>query len=397
VQALASPALLVEIEGWFTLPPDHEVPEGAAMPSRLHVETESSDPYERGRQRGAQVNKAVERTWPVYQSLFDASAKDAGREPVDVAAVAHACLDAVSVWSPDLLRELEGVAAGSGLSLTTVMALNARTEVFALAGGLALTECSTVVQMHAAGGAALSTQTWDWHEELADGWHVQTVQGDAHAYAGLTEFGMLAKIGVNSAGLGIHFNLLRHDSDGLSDRETPLAGVPVHLLAAAILGRTGTVAEAVDLARSAPVAASTVITVVTSDRAACIELCPAGTAVVEPSDGWLVHTNHFLDPGLAEGEAVTRVVTTTFEREEALRSRVKAVPGPLDVEDLTQLLCAHEEDGVAVCRHVDETAELGYRSATLATVALAPAQRQAHVSEDGPCRRTGVTTLTAGD
>ncbi len=29
VQALANPALLVEIEGWFTLPPDHEVPEGA--------------------------------------------------------------------------------------------------------------------------------------------------------------------------------------------------------------------------------------------------------------------------------------------------------------------------------------------------------------------------------
>lgn len=341
----------------------------------------------------------LQQTWPIYQSLFDVTAHDAGREPVDVPAVAHACLDAVSTWSPELLRELEGVSAGSGLSLTTVMALNARTEVFAVAGGTAVSECSTVVQLDGPDGSAVSAQTWDWHEELADGWHVQTVRNGATSYVGLAEFAMLAKIGVNSAGLGIHFNLLRHVSDAQPgyDEGTPdpRPGVPVHLVAAAILGGTSTVSEALDLVRSAPIAASTVITVVTPDEAACLEMCPAGVSFVEPSDGWLVHTNHFLDPRLAEGEAVTDFVTTTFERQELLRSRGKAVAAPLDLEEIVALLCAHDDDGVAVCRHPIPGAEHGYRSATLAAVALDVGRRQGQVSEDGPCRRTDVTTLVA--
>jgi len=369
------------------------------MSSRMHVEIDSPDAYERGRQRGAQVAGHVQETWPIYQSLFAVTARNAGRDPVDVPAIAHACLDALSDWSPELVRELEGVSAGSGVSLTTVMALNARTEVFALAGGSSLTECSTLVQMRGAAGSAIAAQTWDWHEELADGWHVQTVRGDEHDFVGLSEFGMLAKIGVNSASLGTHFNLLRHESDGPGGYDdqaaSPRGSVPVHLLARAILGGTSTVAEAVELIRSAPIAASTVITVVTPDEAACVEMSPAGVGVVEPSDGWLVHTNHFLDPRLAEGEAVTQVVTTTFEREDLLRSRVKAVAGPLEVEQLVALLCAHDEDGVPVCRHPEAGAEHGYRSETLATVALDPERRQARISEDGPCRRTDITTLTA--
>jgi isopenicillin-N N-acyltransferase-like protein len=370
------------------------------MSNRMQVEVDSTDPFERGRQRGSQVAARLQQSWPIYQSLFGVTARDAGHGSVDVPAVAHACLDALSSWSPDLLRELEGVSAGSGLSLTTVMALNARTEVFAVAGGSRVTECSTIVQLEGAGGSARSAQTWDWHEELADGWHLQTVRTGERTYVGLSEFGMLAKTGVNSAGLGIHFNLLRHESDAQpADGDQvppPRPGVPVHLMAAAILGGVGTVAEAVEMVCSAPVAASTVITVVTANEAACLEMSPAGVGVVEPSDGWLVHTNHFLDPQLAEGEAVTEFVTTTFEREDLLRSRVKAVQGRLQVEELTALLYAHGEDGVAVCRHPLPGAEHGYRSATLATVALDVERRQAHVSEDGPCRRTDAIALTAG-
>jgi isopenicillin-N N-acyltransferase like protein len=378
----------------------HDHRKESEMSSRMHVEIDSTDPFERGRQRGAQVAAPLQATWPIYQSLFAVTARDAGRDPVDISAVAHACLDALSPWSPDLLRELEGVSAGTGLPLTTVMALNARTEVFAVAGGTSVTECSTIVETAGTAGTALSAQTWDWHEELAHGWHLQTVRKGERSYVGLSEFGMLAKIGVNSAGLGIHFNLLRHVSDaqpGYDDQTAALrGGVPVHLVAAAILGSADTVGEALDLVRSAPIAASTVITVVTPEEAACLEMSAAGVGVVEPSDGWLVHTNHFLDPRLAEGEAVTEFVTTTFEREDLLRSRVKAVAGPQDVEELTTMLCAHDEDGASVCRHPGPGDPHGYRSATLATVALDVERRQAHVFEDGPCRRSDVAILTAG-
>lgn len=368
-----------------------------------HVVVDSADPFERGRQRGMQVAGDIRRTWPIYRQLFAISAHDAGRAPVDVRGVAKACLQAVTTWSPELARELAGVAAGAGVDVETVMALNARTEVFAHTRGAALTECSTVVQMSGAGGTALGAQTWDWHEELCDGWHVQTVRGDEHAFVGLAEFGMLAKIGVNDAGVGVAFNLLRHASDahGRSGEHDDLlencgGGVPVHLVAREVLARASTLAEAVDVICSAPVLASTVITVMTAEQAACLEISPDGVGVVDPSDCWLVHTNHFLDPHLAEGERVTQDVTTTFEREDLLRARVKGVANTLDIESLAALLCAHDEDGVPVCRHPDVDAPMGYRAATLATVGIDPDRREATISAGGPCRRTDVTTLRAG-
>jgi isopenicillin-N N-acyltransferase like protein len=368
------------------------------VPSGVELTVDAGDAFERGRQRGRQVADRLHQTWPIYRRLFAATAREALRDPVDVGALADSCAESVATWSPDLFRELEGVAAGSGFDLHTVLALNARTEVLAFGRGCGTTECSTLVQMEGPDGSAISAQTWDWHHDLSDGWHVQTVRGDEHTFVGLTEFGMLAKIGVNDAGLAVHFNLLRHASDVVVDadgRESPPGGIPVHLLAREVLGKAGSLAAAVELIRSAPAAASTVITVVTPDEAACVEISPAGVGVVEPADGWLVHANHFLDPQLAEGERVTLDVTTTFERQELLRSRVKGVAGPLDGEGLTGLLRAHDEDGVAVCRHLDPAAPFGYRSATLATVAVHPARRSVAVSAWGPCRGTDVTTLCA--
>ena len=144
------------------------------MPPRMHVEVDAADPYERGRQRGSQIGAQLQQTWPIYQRLFAVTARDASRDQPDVEAIAGACLDSLSTWSPDLIRELEGVAAGADVPLLTVVALNARTEVLAQARGAGATECSTLVQLPGIDGSAVSAQTWDWHHDLAGGWHLQT-------------------------------------------------------------------------------------------------------------------------------------------------------------------------------------------------------------------------------
>ena len=380
------------------------------MPKFDHVVVDSADPFERGRQRGAQVRDALTWTWPLYKRLFELTAHDAGRPYVDVGAVATSCREAVADWSPDVLRELDGVAAGAGLDAGTVMALNARTEVFARARGDGPTECSTLVALHGRAGTAVGAQTWDWHDELSHGWHVQTVRGNRHTFVGLAEFGMLAKIGVNDAGVGVLFNLLRHASDGgrplaashdAAAPDVPIGragadgAVPVHLVAHEVLARASTLDEAVSIARSAPVIGSTVLTVLTADGALSVELSPAGAGCISPAEGWLVHTNHFLDPLLASGERVAQDITTTFERAALLRVRARQAQLPIDVESLVALLDAHEGDGAAVCRHPPPDASTGYRTATLATVGIDPARRTARVSAHGPCRRAEIVELTA--
>src|SRR4029078_1297486 len=131
-------------------------------------------------------------------------------------------------FTPTLAQEIAGIAEGAGLPITSIAAINARTEVLAAVGGDAH-ECSTVVRLRD-GQAPVSVQAWDWYAGLADLWLVWEIP---HAHGGhtttVTEYGIGGKIGRKHPGLGIHFNILHHAEDGAK------IGVPVHVLARAIL------------------------------------------------------------------------------------------------------------------------------------------------------------------
>ncbi|MEU5219804.1 C45 family peptidase [Streptomyces sp. NPDC020807] len=342
-------------------------------------------PGKRGEDRGRQAREGIRRAWSVYEELFATVAAAHGRTP-DVHRLTLRTVEATRAWAPALVEEMEGVAEGAGVPFATVAALNARTEILAEAGAPRAGECSTLVDT-AGPGPALGGQCWDWHEELAGAWHPQTVTGDLRSFAGITEHGILAKIGVNDAGVGVLFNILGHADDAAT-------GVPVHLVARQVLGTAGSFAEAVGILTGAPVSASTVITVVTADRAASVELAPGGSAVVAPDErGRLVRTNHFLDPALAAGELRGRREPETYDRHRLLTARVADRPGPFDREALAGLLAAHREDGAEVCCHAPADGRLGSRWATLATVAVDPAARSLAVHAGGPCS-AGPTTWT---
>ncbi|GEB59456.1 C45 family autoproteolytic acyltransferase/hydolase [Streptomyces gardneri] len=347
------------------------------MSGRTVLRIGGDSPRRRGEDRGRQAREGITRAWKVYEELF-ATVAAAGGRTLDVPALALRTVDATRAWAPELVEEMEGVAEGAGLPFLTIAALNARTEILAEAGAPRSGECSTLVRT----GDARTTaggQCWDWHEELADAWHLQTVTGDTRGFAGITEHGILGKIGINDAGVGVLFNILGHTGDAAT-------GVPVHLVARQVLGAAGSFAEAVALLTAAPVSASTVITVVTADRAASVELAPGGSAVVSPDDrGWLVRTNHFLDPALAAGELRGRREPETYDRHRLLTARVRERSGPLGPDALVRLLAAHRDDGAEVCCHAPAEGTLGGRWATLATVAVDPTERSLLVHDGGPC------------
>src|SRR5690606_32820750 len=193
------------------------------------------------------------------------------------------------------------------------------------------------------------------------------------------------KIGVNTAGLGVHFNILRHGSDGADP------GVPVHLIARRILDEAATVAEAAAIARSAEVSASSVITAVTAESAGAIEISPAGVAVVPPDErGVLLHCNHFLDPELAEGERLGAERPGTYARQRHLSEQVEKLRGE-DVTARAQALISHAPDGAPVCAHPDPALPMNERWETLATIGLDVAAGRLLVHQGGPCRVSGST------
>ena len=99
-------------------------------------------------------------------------------------------------------------------------------------------------------------QTWDWYDAMGDGWlHWAIPHADGRWVETVTEFGMLAKIGVNGHGVGVMLNMLHHENDEKAAAEERI-GYPVHLLSRAILDDAATFDEAREIA-SAPTSAST--------------------------------------------------------------------------------------------------------------------------------------------
>jgi isopenicillin-N N-acyltransferase-like protein len=335
---------------------------------------DAATPYERGAQRGADGD-LLRGCWSIYEQLFAANGID--REAVRDAALS--CLSAVDGWAPFLADEIRGTAAAAAMELWQVAALNARTEVLSLSAGARPGECSTVIRAHA---PAFSAQTWDWHVELAESWHLQRVRSATGDFVGLTERGIVGKIGVNSAGVAVNLNVLGHRGDAPGS-------VPVHVAAAHVLHSAASLDEAVDLLLDAPVRTSSAISVVTGAGAVVVELSPEGAAVVRPRDGYLLHTNHFLDPRLAAGEKSELYQPDSSQRIDLLERRCSARFAPREPLELVDYLHSAPGDGAELCCVPDPRAPLGQRWATLATVVLQPEDRRMLVAPGTPTMTTG--------
>jgi isopenicillin-N N-acyltransferase-like protein len=337
-------------------------------------------PRERGLGFGAahagQIATAVDR----YRELFAAAA---GRS-VDMEGLGEESLGAIAAWAPESAEEIRGMAEGADIDPRLVAALNARTEILALAAPGGRGECSSLVALGASADGPAAAQTWDWHEDLRDSWLVWTIEHpDGRVVHTLTEFGIVGKIGVSSRGIGVLFNILHHARDGRS------IGVPVHVVARRILDSATDLSEAVGAAAAAEVSASSALTVIAADgdeRAALtLEVHPGGPGILLPDErGVLVHTNHFLTQPAALEDREPRIGPDSFWRYDILRRRLRESP-PAGAADLVDALTSHLGGAGAVCCHPAPDAPVGERWATLATITLDVARGAMEVRAGGPC------------
>ncbi len=342
-------------------------------------ETDELDPYQRGLALGRFGAEEIAWNARGYAELFEV----VGVVADDLPGIGRQAIERTEEWAPELAAELRGLADGAGLEHWQLGVLNARTEILATVGAIGEGECSTVVTLPA-DAAPRTVQTWDWHDVSND--HTLVVRARVrpdHEVRYFTEFGILGKIGLNSAGIGVHFNILNHAGDGEG------IGVPVHVVARAVLDRARTLEEAVSIASSAAVSASTVLTIVSYAGgvadAVCVELSPGGAAVVRPNDdGLLVHTNHFLDEALAGGE-LSPATASSYPRLEHLLAREALFRSEDPVERAVGML-VHDADGAPVCCHPDPELAFEHRWQTLLTISLDLEAGRLQFHEGGPCR-----------
>jgi isopenicillin-N N-acyltransferase-like protein len=256
--------------------------------------------------------------------------------------------------------------------------VNARTELLA---GAARPECSAIgVLPERSGGHTLLAQNWDWHPTLRESVVLWTiVEPDGRWLVTMSEAGMLAKIGMNSRGLGLCVNILESSGDGGP------GGIPVHVLMRLALQRCDDVAAAGALLEASEVSGSSCFNVGSPGALASYEVSPAGVARIEPEDGVLLHTNHFLE-SVGDAEDVHRRDSpSTVARLEELERRVRRAPGQLDAAAVKEALRSHDAGPNALCCHDPDNERYADRAETLVSVCLDLDQLRFEISEGAPC------------
>ena len=341
-------------------------------------------PYERGVELGERHAADIARTIASYRRLFATRAT----RPFDVDAWAERAWARIEQLAPWAAPEIRGIAEGAGVPVREVAAVNARTELLAVADPTGTGECSSVVVLPP-DGSPVAVQTWDWYDAMRDNWlHWRIPRPDGRVMETVTEFGMLAKIGVartgEGRGIGVLLNMLHHESDGADE-----IGHPVHLLSRQILEEANDLDEALVLAKSASPSASTSLTLVEAaghgGRAVSVELSPGGPGFLEPDDGVLVRTNHFVTPERESGCLAATIGPSSRIRRRTLLDAF-GTTRPRSAADVIEAMHDHRDEG-GVCAHPDESMDPVLWHATLATVSLDPAAGTLDVTPGGPCAR----------
>jgi isopenicillin-N N-acyltransferase-like protein len=345
-------------------------------------------PSERGRSHGLQARDRVRRSLSGYEHVLSAAGWEWGR----ARRFARRYRGPIADYDASALDELAGIAAGANVDLDDVLALNVRTELlYAARAALPLAgECTAfaVLPARSATGATLVGQNWDWLLHSRETVVVLEVEPADHpGYVTVVEAGLLAKIGVNRAGIGVITNALA------SERDAGEPGVPYHVLLRA-LHHAHSLADARDALSRAPRASSANYLVASADGAFDFEAEPGGPnslVEVEPVDGVLAHTNHFVVPRAGLVDCTAALYPSTHARQDAMHAAL-ARERLVRVEVLQEALCDHAGAPSSVCCHPDGRVPELERGCTAASLVADLGRQTVWLADGNPCE-TGYRVL----
>ncbi len=365
-------------------------------------------PYEQGVRHGRELKDRIAHNLRVYFERFE---REVELSRPDALRWAGRYAQAIEAQNADYFAGMRGVAEGAGFPLGEIAALNVRYEILyyqfgknalAEAGrssepavdGLepAVDGCTAFAVLPGASdsGHLLLGQNWDWIPEV-QGAVLHTTEPDGFETLAFTEAGIVgAKIGLNSAGVGLAINGMTSTDDDWSRLARP-----VHVRCYEVL-RARDFDSAVGVITGESRACSTNFLIAQApDRVVDIEAAPDRARLLGCEDGCLVHTNHFVDPAALPVEVPPNPRRPySFFRRERLR-RLLDGKRPVSVADIQGYLRDHEEYPFGVCRHENPADPPEQRYITVTGVVMDLDTRTLHLTDGPPCQSPWQTASLA--
>jgi isopenicillin-N N-acyltransferase-like protein len=339
--------------------------------------------YEMGLQHGRGLKDRVDASVAIYRDKF----AEAGLDWVTVHDLAKEILGDVVAYDAGLASELEGIAAGSGHDLLTIIAINSRSEILTLAGRrTALAKehsCTSVACLpEATGGHTLLGRNWDQDLRLLDNAVVINARPSADpAFVMLTEAGILLRDGVNEHGIGVTGNSLYCDQDGGDAK-----GMPAGMVRRKAL-KHSSLAKAVKVAMEAPTSTSiNHLFAAAGGGAIDIEAAPHDVFWLLPEDGLVTHSNHFRSPSAAVRVKDTGPLKapSTLYRYARVEQVLRPKHGSIGVDDVRGALNDHFGWPDSVCSHPKPGEQ--HPTGSVATIVMDLDARTMHVAAHPVCQ-----------
>jgi isopenicillin-N N-acyltransferase-like protein len=365
------------------------------------VLTTEGDGHACGLAHGRRFAREIADNVATYLARFAASGLDRD------AAFAEAATwrKAIATHDPSYSEEMRGIAEGSRQSEEVIALLNARYELaFTLFGQEAKQAARQAAPPDAIEGALLDVgpdgcttfgllphatadrhtwlgQNWDWLAGVHGRTFVLRVRRKAKpSFACLTEAGIAGgKMGVNECGIGLVENGLASSHDGRNPYRKPF-----HVRCREVMD-----AELFDQA-SRPVTdtprtcSANFMIGAAGGRIVDLEASPDHVGRLDPEDGIVTHSNHFLTPGHGESLLET-IAPNTLHRAERMRRLLERDRGALSFADMRAAAADHSGAPYGICRHPDPTQPRARRTMTVGAVLIDLEARTMHVADGPPC------------
>ena len=359
-----------------------------SIPTFPHVNVHGSA-EERGRQYGEHARDQIIKSIAAYGAVFE---RLAGMDWATVRAQAQRFAQPIQEFDPKYMREIEGIAYGAGVDTVDVLALNIRTEVMSAAkarqargAAEATHECSSfaLLPQGTSTGHTLIGQNWDWLMHASDTVVVlEAQQNDGPDFVTIVEAGLLAKIGFNSAGIGLATNALTTEDD------VGAAGVPYHIILRAILD-CGSVPDALAVIQRRIRSSSANYTIAHEDGVAvAVETTPGDFSRIQllfPDQGMLFHTNHYCGNRLDSKSVSLWLSPDSPFRLERLEALIRLGYPHITVDLVQAALADHVNYPQSVCYHPDERLPTWERGASVASLIMDLNARRMWLTDGNPC------------
>ncbi len=356
----------------------HEIPNTPVNPTPPPLIEVSGTHREMGQQIGEAARVQVQNSVANARILIDAAYNSLELTWDGAKIQSRKYLPFAEERYPQYVDEMRGIAEGAGVPFDDIMVLNAMEAV--TMDALHLTRCTSmaVSDERTADGHVLAAHNEDWIPEDESDVLVISARPDKEPpFLAMTYGGLLPNVGFNAYGIAQLIDTV-YPSDSR-------IGIPRLVVARAVLSSrriSGAIGRTLVKHRAA---GYNHLLIHESGEIYSIEVSARKFEILYANDGYMVHTNHYVDPQMKEIEK---------DPEELLSSRVRYFRASRLIHQSQQhsikSLQAIQKDHVnipnSICNHNIEGRDPLDREKTISALVIDLTSREMHLTWGNPCQ-----------